>query len=234
MSDFVCEQLTGAIEALKLAIKSNDREEITLLVQSVADALTSLYSPLKDEYYGGLICKELYVEVRTARECVIDLLLGSSGQETQCGCPRDSSGILALLQDVGGENGCSECCDDSSNNLEEVYSLLQEVLCQVTRIRALVCDPCEYDACNTSSESCGSAASSCGDCSSSVSCGSFSGCSSGSSSSGSSSDSSSGSSSGSSGSSSDSSGSSSSSGSCSSCDSSSSSSSSSSCVSCRG
>ena len=220
MADFVCEQLTEAIAQLKVAIKSDDKEEIALAVQAVADILVSLYAPLKDDfYYGGLICKDLYVEIRTARECVLDLLLGNQGEDGGCGCPRDSSGILALLQDAGGENGCNDCCDDPCNNLGEVHSLLEEVLCQITRIRALICDPCEYDACNTCSDSCETSCS--GGCDSSCSSGCSSSCSS---------SSSCGSSSSSCSSSSSSSSCSSSSSSCSSCDSSSSSS----CVSCRG
>jgi hypothetical protein len=227
MADFVCEALTTAILLLKTAIKSDVREEIAAAVQEIVSILQSLYSPLKDDfYYGGLICKELYVEIRTIRECVLDLLVGNAGQNTGCGCPLVSSGILALLQDVGGENGCNDCCDDSAN-FSEVHALLEEVLCQLTHMRALICDPCDYDACNTSSASCVDCDAGCSD-----SC--DSGCSdSCSSSSSSDSSSSSGSSSSLSSSSSSASDSSSSSGSCSSCDSSSSSSSSS-CVSCRG
>ena len=56
MAEFVCQQLTDAIEALKVAIKSEDKEVITEIVQQVADILESLYAPLKDDfYYGGLI-----------------------------------------------------------------------------------------------------------------------------------------------------------------------------------
>ena len=122
---------------------------------TVAAILVALYAPLKDDfYYGGLICKDLYVEIRTIRECVLDLLVGNTGTDGGCGCPRDSSGILALLQDAGGD-GCDDCCDPS--DLSEVHALLAEVLCQVTLIRSLICDPCEYDSCNTQS---------CEDCSS--------------------------------------------------------------------
>ena len=137
MSDYVCDQLREAINLLKEALKSCDREEIALLVAAVAKILKDLYAPLKDDfYYGNLICKELYVEIRTLRECLIDLLVGQEVEpcsddcfcEDQCS-DRLSQGILSLLQDAGGS---VDCCD-----LEEVASLLHEALGTVLKIKGL-------------------------------------------------------------------------------------------------
>ncbi len=148
MSDYICDQLKEAVNLLKGALQSDDREEIARLVEMVAKILKDLYAPLKDDYYSNLMCKDLYVEVRTLRESVIELLVGHEEHacaddcccEGECKGDQASHGILSVLQDVGGD---SECCD-----LGEVTSLLNEALYNVLHMRRLLCTCCSYDSCN--------------------------------------------------------------------------------------
>ena len=159
MSDYACDQVKEAINLLKAAVKSCDQKEIARLVEAAAKILKDLYGPIKDDfYYGNMICKELYVEIRTLRESVIELLIGH--QEHACeencfcndGCDRDreAQGILSILQDAGGH---IDCCDDDEVccNLDEVGALLNEALNNILKIRHLLCSCCSYDSCNINS-----------------------------------------------------------------------------------